>query len=166
MSSIENIYSYTVKIPSAQQHIITCDHIITIESQDNFFPLGYCYTWHLSIVSDESVCPQAFTRCSDINCTCCGTLYHCYLCAAKKGSKESVLIRHFEKKHWIYRVSHPGRKLFSNTERCWILLLNLPVFYCKPDLLKKDSVIEGMFLLVLRWTKEWSTANLEEGGLF
>ena len=42
MSSIENIYSYTVKIPSAQQHIITCDHIITIESQDNFFPLGYC----------------------------------------------------------------------------------------------------------------------------
>ena len=62
--------------------------------------------------------PDTFTRCRDEENSCGCSLFHCYLCSPNKmGTKEGVLIKHFEKKHWSQRVSHNGRvfrkKLFN-----------------------------------------------------
>ena len=62
---------------------------------------------HLSIVPGDAECPETFQRCEDADCSCKGTLYHCFLCvkSAKKGTKACILKDHFKKKHWNHRVS-------------------------------------------------------------
>ena len=103
------------------------------------------------------MCPATFTRCTDEDCPCGGSLFHCYLCSLnKKGTKEGVLIKHFEKKHWNQRVSHNGR-VFREKKQ---LTTKLPFYISSVNPERSVVNLSKVFEVLGKQTGKWTQVEL------